>query len=105
MKISSITNPIAHRTLKTNLGEDVFVVMGSPEPFDDERDYFCPFSIEFKGSTHYGYAGGVDAFQATQLCMYRIGIRLQSMTDNDGLGIRWLDGEAGEFGFPKHEYK
>ena len=101
MKIAEIHKPIARRKLKTSLGQDIHIVIGCPEPFED-TDYFCPYSIEFNNSTMYGYAGGVDEIQSIQLCINKIGYLLKSLADDNCVELHWLDGKAGDIGIPTY---
>jgi hypothetical protein len=99
MKIDSIRDVIATRQL--HLGADsVHVSLGLPIPFPDNLDFYCPYAISYRGVTRYGYAGGVDAIQALQLTMVRVGIDLQHLAKSSGLQISWLLDTPGDTGFP-----
>jgi hypothetical protein len=72
--IREIGEPIAERKLIMG-SDEVVVTIGKPRPFDDDEDYFCPYSIEHAGQKKVSYAGGMDAVQALQLAMKKIGYR------------------------------
>ncbi len=97
MKIGSIGDNIATRRLCL-AGKELTVSIGSPVPFPDDRDYYCPYSIQFDGRTTVRYAGGVDAIQALQLVMGMIGADVSALARELGAEVTWLD-ETGS-GFP-----
>ncbi len=89
--VEGIGEPIARRTF-TFGHEDVMVTIGKPRPFDPEghEGYYCPYSIEFRGSKKYRYSGGIDAVQAFQLVMKGISSDLETIgMKNGGLATWW----------------
>lgn len=100
MNIDKLNNVIATRKLGTKTGEEIRVSIGQPEAFDD-GEYYCPYSIDCIGAkVEYSYSCGVDAIQALQLCMKKIGTDLQFKIGN-GREIFWLDYKSGDLGFPE----
>lgn len=92
MNIDNLNNVIATRKLGTKTGEEIRVSIGQLEAFDD-GEYYCPYSIDCIGEkVEYSYSCGVDAIQALQLCMKKIG---------NGREIFWLDYKSGDLGFPE----
>lgn len=80
--------------------EEVLVVIGKPELFEDGDDYYCPYSIKHGNETKLSYAGGMDSVQALQLAMQKIGADLGYIARTSGVDIEWLDDTPGETGFP-----
>lgn len=99
MDIREIGEPIAARKLVMGTDE-VVVTIGKPQPFDDNEDYFCPYSIEYAGQKKVSYAGGMDAVQALQLTMKKIGTDLTYLAKTQGVPIAWLPDTPGDTGFP-----
>lgn len=99
MELKEIRQPIAVRSLKAG-AEPVVVTIGKPEPFEDGGDFYCPYSIEFLGKKKVSYAGGMDAVQALQLTMKKIGVDLAHLKTPADSPVTWLD-ELGETGFPQ----
>ena len=98
MDILEIGESIAERTLVMG-AEEVVVTIGKPRPFDDGEDYFCPYSIEYAGQKKVSYAGGMDAVQALQLTMKKIGADLSHLAKTQGVLIAWLPDSPGDTGF------
>ena len=97
MNIQQIDAPIAER--KLTMGNDtVIVVIGKPQPFED-GEYYCPYSIDISGKIKFSYAGGVDAVQALQLTMKKIGVDLDYFSTLEDKPITWLS-DTGSTGFP-----
>ena len=98
MDILEIGESIAERTLVMG-AEEVVVTIGKPQPFDDGEDCFCPYSIEYAGQKKVSYAGGIDAVQALQLSMKKIGNDLAHLAKTQGVPIAWLPDAPGDTGF------
>lgn len=98
MDIHEIGESIAERTLVMGTDE-VVVTIGKPQPFDDGEDYFCPYSIAHAGQKKVSYAGGMDAVQALQLTMKKIGTDLAHLAKTQGVPISWLPDTPGDTGF------
>ncbi|MEP7182349.1 MAG: hypothetical protein ABI886_09195 [Betaproteobacteria bacterium] len=99
MNLLNIDNPVASRKLRIG-SDDVLVVIGKPELFEDGNDYYCPYSIKQGNDLKVSYAGGMDSVQALQLVMQKIGSDLAYMARTQGVRIDWLDDTPGETGFP-----
>lgn len=99
MDIHEIGEPIAERMLVIGT-EEIVVIIGKPQPFDDGEDYFCPYSIEHTEQKKVSYAGGMDAVQALQLAMKKIGADLAHLAKTRGVPIAWLPDMPGDTGFP-----
>ena len=99
MEIHDIGQAIAVRKLEMGT-EDVIVVIGRPQPFDDEQDFYCPYSIEWGGQKKLSYAAGMDAVQALQLAMKKIGSDLAHLSKSRGTSIAWLSDTPNDTGFP-----
>ena len=99
MELKEIKQAIAVRTLRAG-AQSIVVTIGKPQPFEGGGDFYCPYSIEFQGKTRIGYAGGVDAVQALQLAMKKIGVDLAHLKTPPDSPITWLD-EVGQTGFPQ----
>lgn len=97
--IHDIGESIAERTLVMG-ADEVVVTIGKPRPFDDGEDYFCPYSIAHAGQTKVSHAGGMDAVQALQLAMKKIGTDLVHLAKTQGVPIAWLPDTPGDTGFP-----
>ncbi len=98
MKIEKIRYVIAQRSLRA--GNDLVVVtIGKPEFTDDENDYYCSYSIEFKGDKRLSYACGIDSIQAIQLVIKKIGSDLVGLSNKINLPISWFPDTPGETGF------
>lgn len=99
LKVVDIGEPIATRLLSAG-AERIVVTIGKPRPFEDGNDYYCPFSIEHAGKRSISYAGGMDAVQALQLAMKKIGMDLEHIGRQRGLQISWVADTPGDTGFP-----
>ena len=96
---------IAERTLileQPTRKKRVTVRLGRPRPFrDGQGDYFCPFQIVGLGEDQVERAGGVDAFQAIQMAMTGIAVRLrQRISKNQKRSLYWLV-HGDDLGFPE----
>lgn len=99
MNAISLGSVIASRTLRLGTGVDrVTVSIGAPKPYPDGKDFFCPFRIEGLGDDQVKYVGGVDAVQALQLAMHRIGVELYASPH--AATLRWIDPDDPDLGFP-----
>ena len=99
MELNEIKHVIAVRKLKAG-DEPIVVTIGRPEPFEGGDDFYCPYSIEFLGKKKVSYAGGMDAVQALQLTMKKIGVDLSHLKTPPDKPATWLD-EPGQTGFPQ----
>ena len=82
-------------------GARVTVSIGAPRPYPDGADFYCPYRIESLGDDRVKWVGGVDAVQALQLVMERIGIELYASPKASVL--RWIDPDDPDLGFPVPE--
>lgn len=100
MQIKDISEPIATRRLTA--GKDVVTVtIGKPALFEDGGDFYCPYAIDFLGKRKISYAGGIDAVQALQLTLKKIGVDLTHLTTPSNEPVTWLEDTPGETGFPQ----
>jgi hypothetical protein len=93
MNFISDFEPIAVRRLKAG-DEEVVVTIGRPS-CSMEDDFSCPYRIVFLGRVKEGYVYGVDAVQALQLVMSRIGVELMHLKVPSGAPLVWLDDGIG----------
>ena len=98
MKIEKINNPIAQRTLQMG-GENITVVVGKPETFEDGQDFYCPYSIKYGERNRMSYAGGVDSVQALRLAMKKIHVDLSYLSESEKRPFSWLDNDNFITGF------
>jgi hypothetical protein len=103
MENYEIGTVIAERQLRLDADSDVpiTVLMGIPQKFgtDQGQYYVCPMQIRGLGDERVIGAQGVDAFQALQLGMQRIGIELYVKLNPKCDGrLRW-NGET-DLSFP-----
>ena len=99
MEDEKIRNPIAWRTLSMG-GESVFVTIGQPELLQSDDEFACQYSIRWRGKNLCHRVIGIDAIQAIQLVMTRIGTELMALAKENNLQITWLADTPGEIGFP-----
>lgn len=99
MVVNEIGEVIADRRLSIGK-EELVVTIGKPQLFEDGADYYCPYAIEGAGKKEVGYAGGVDAVQALQLALKRIGVDLAQLAAKRGMPITWFPDTPGDTGFP-----
>jgi hypothetical protein len=97
MHVKDIEDPIATRKLEMGRDE-VIVTIGKPKFF--EGDYFCPYSIEYTGNKKVGRSFGVDAVQALQLTMKKIGVDLLHLSETKGIPISLFPDTPNDTGFP-----
>jgi len=79
--------------------DEVVVTVGRPCPFDDNNDYYCPYSIEYGDFKKVSYAGGMDSVQALLLALKKIGSDLAHLAKTKGIPISWLPDTPGDTGF------
>ena len=92
MKIDRIETIIARRSLQTKGGREVQIIVGRPEHFPDEEDFYCPFSVNGLGDDRVRYAGGVDALQALILALKMLSVYVMTLEDVKQGDVQWLDG-------------
>ena len=102
MRIDSIGEVIAVRRLflLDEPGREILVKMGAPQKTPGEEDFYCPFQITGIGDDRPEAFLGVDGFQAMQLAMRYIGLKLMRLNRKNGGQLRWECDELGGFGFP-----
>lgn len=102
MNLDTIGEVIAERELffENDPSSKLVVRMGKPQPFPEGGGYYCPYEIHGFGNRRMFYAGGVDAFQAIELCFRIIGVDLASLERDNGQQIRWDAAPKGGWGFP-----
>lgn len=103
MKLTNVGDVIATRAL-TLRGDDgdkeIVIVIGKPRPFDGGTDFLCPYQIRGMERKKVTYAGGVDAVQALELALAKIGAELYTSEAAKSGKLRWDGGDAGDLGFP-----
>lgn len=99
MTSSSVQNPIAERTLVMD-GRDVLVVIGRPQQVGNGSDFRCRYSIRYMEHERVSHAYGLDAVQALQLAMKKIGADLTYLAQTENKTISWLSDTPGDTGFP-----
>jgi hypothetical protein len=89
---------IAERTLvNSSNGARTIVRIGAPCLFADGAGWYCPYEI-IPNESKLRYAAGLDAIQALQLAMRKIGVDIQVLNERSGRAMEW-NGEA-DLGFP-----
>jgi hypothetical protein len=79
----------------------VSITVGKPQPFPNEKTYYCPFQISGAGQNTIKYAAGVDAVQSLQLVMSMIRANLESLSYELDATLIWEGGDQDDpFGFP-----
>lgn len=103
MKVTDLGEVIAERKLhlEDDPSREIVVYLGKPKPFDDSRDYYCPYRITGIGSEAIRYAPGVDSVQALEEAVRVLSAELSALLRKHPT-LRWEDAPAGEFGFRKH---
>jgi hypothetical protein len=104
MKLDSIGEVIASRTLTTqgdgNATSEVTVLLGKPQQWPDQDDYFCPYQIKGAGDEKIRYMGGVDSFQALHLALSTLRVELEVLNKHLAGRLRWDCDDSGALGFP-----
>ncbi len=101
MKLDTIGTLIATRELLLSDAKKITVKIGKPKKFPDGKDYYCPYQIKGLGDGQVRYAGGVDAIQAFQLTLTKIGTVLYTSDEAKAGQLKWNAGQTkGDFGFP-----
>ncbi len=102
MQLQDVGVQIATRVLQAN-DRKITVVIGRPEKFPEGEDYYCPYQILGFGNERVRYAGGVDAVQALQLALQKIGADLYTSQEAQSKQLAWVGGNLGDLGFPVPE--
>lgn len=103
MKLNTIGATVATRTLSlTTNGEQqqVTVIIGKPRPYENSRDYYCPYCIRGMGPERIRYASGIDGVQALMLTLKKIGAELYTSEQSRSGKLMWEGDENGDLGFP-----
>lgn len=104
MSFETIGEIIATRTLylvdDDNSKRVVSVLVGKPEPSEDQSVYQCPFQLIGIGSQKTQLAQGVDSIHALQSAMILIAANLNHLNDELGGRLSWAGGRDGDLGFP-----
>jgi hypothetical protein len=105
MKLSSIGTVIAKRVLTLRGGKKVTVELGKPRRFrGGAPDYYCPVRVRGLGEDYLSYSAGIDAFQAIELAMIRVGGLLYGCDEAMAGKLSWDAGQmSGDLGFPVPE--
>ncbi len=91
---------IAVRKYRADDGaRSVAVKIGKPEKMPDHSDYYCPFEIDGIGGGGIDHACGVDAIQALDLAMKKIGVILNCSPEAQAARLSW-DGGGDHLGLP-----
>jgi hypothetical protein len=88
----------ARRSLESDYGP-VSVWMTVPREETETGNFVCDYGIDGPRTARRGSVMGLDAFQALQLTLERIGTELLFSEEGQTGGLRWLD-TAYETGFP-----
>ena len=103
MKIETLGEVVATRHFfladDENQEPVVSVRIGKPQPFPDQRDFFCPVEIRLPDSTRLTYTAGVDEIQTLRLMMKLLKSELEYVNGQFGGRLRWLGDESGDLGF------
>lgn len=103
MELIDIGTVIAKREFQAGQAK-IIVLIGLPQKFPRETDYFCPYQIVGLGSGRVRRAGGVDAVQALQGALKMIGADIYSSDEARSGRLSWAGGSgAAEIGFPLPE--
>ena len=102
MTLDSIGEVVASRRLFLidEPNREILVKMGKPQKTPHEQDYSCALQVTGIGDERVDCVVGIDAFQAIQLALRYIGVRLRLLNQNFGGRLRWECDEKGGFGFP-----
>lgn len=73
--------------------EQIKIELGRPEPHDGAA-YWCHYRITSSAGSEGKYAVGADSFQALQLALSIIDVRLELMEKAMGATLRFPDGDA-----------
>lgn len=98
MKIDRIENVVARRSFQMKDGRNIEIVIGAPQPFSDDADYFCPFQMIGLGDARVYYAGGVDSYQALILALKKLTVHMVTMDAVKNGEVQWLDGSEPDLG-------
>jgi hypothetical protein len=98
MKLEKIETIIARRILETKDGREIEIIIGAPQPFPDDADYFCPFQVNGLGDARIYYAGGVDSYQALILALKKLTVHMVTMDAVKNGEVQWLDGSEPDLG-------
>ena len=100
MRLLDVGMTIATREFQTESSK-VTVLIGKPEKFPGEDDYYCPYQIVGLGSGRVRRAPGVDAIQALQGALQMIGADLYTSDEAQSGRLSWVGGSGPtEIGFP-----
>ena len=103
MQLTDVGTIIATREFQTDQGK-ITVLIGLPQKFPEEEDYFCPYQIVGTGSGRVRRAGGVDAVQALQGALRMIGTDIYTSAEAQQGQLSWVGGRGlHEIGFPLPE--
>lgn len=104
LKLDSVGPVMATRRVSLTDGkrttQEITIKLGRPKRMPGAADYYCPYQIAGIGSEKIKYAAGIDAFQAIQLAMGRIGTDLWALNQECQGKLRWEGDERGDLGFP-----
>jgi hypothetical protein len=108
VKLDNIGETIATRKLlllreRNSTEEEVFVLLGKPQPLPDHKDFFCPYQVKGAGDEKVRVAYGIDGFQALQLALSILSVELEILNKELGGKLRWECDEKGWLGFPAFE--
>ncbi len=99
MKFDKIDQILGGRDLEISDGRKVTITIGIPQKHGD--DFLCPYKIVGIGEERVQHAIGIDALQALQLTLKKIGADLYT-SDEARAGMLSWEGELvkGDLGFP-----
>jgi hypothetical protein len=81
---------IAQRVFDRSDGGVVVVSIGAPQPFEDGRDFYCPYQIEGLSAPRESRAGGVDGIQALTLALQKVATDLYLSEEWKSGTLRYL---------------
>ena len=98
MKLDSVGIVVAVRELDLDDDKKIYITIGTPQEFPEGGNFYCPYKIDGLGDGSVYYAGGVDAVQALELTLKRIGTDLYTSTEFTNDRLRHLG--MRNLGFP-----
>ena len=101
MELKNVGLPIAQRELELEGARKITVVVGKPEKFPGDDDYYCPYQITGLGDDKVRYAGGIDGVQALWLALQMIAADLYTSSEAQNGKLTWHDER--DLGFPVPE--
>jgi hypothetical protein len=94
MHLDNVGVVIAARSFDLVGGKKVTLTFGKPQPFPENRDYYCPYRISGIGSGEVRYAAGVDSLQALLMALKLadVGMRSSQGIPSWRIDLGWIGG-------------